>query len=133
MIGFKGRVAKTNCSRCETPLTDETKAMEGRAVCKECYKKEILLRKVKLQSKPKELFADKYEGYTHNCRTKIWQKINWEYKACKTRKERGEFLGNRLEEISKDRILMDYIFRETPIMKDQFSLKKKRVYNKKTQ
>jgi hypothetical protein len=125
--GFKGPTLKTHCTRCPTPLNAETRARPERALCHTCWSIEVKERKVKQNSKPKENKLEKYAPYSPKKRAKLWQEINWEYKACNTREERGEFLGKRLEEISKDKVLMEYIFRQTAYMKTTNTLRKKKT------
>ena len=124
--GFKGPTLKTHCTRCPTPLNAETRARPERAVCHTCWAIELEARRVKQNLKPKENKLEKYRNCGPEVRSKIWKEVNWAYKECNTREERGQFLGKRLEEISKDKVLMEYIFRETVTMKATNTLRTKK-------
>jgi hypothetical protein len=101
----------THCKECGVEF-NKTNKYPKRALCLDCQK--IEYKKSKERMKAKRInFHDLYAEIKIEKRKHIHAEINEQLKNTKTTEERREFLSNRFEEIQNDKLLWNYLNRDT--------------------
>jgi hypothetical protein len=101
----------TECKKCGVELTKENKKPK-RAICLDCYS----IESKENNKKERENRPDYYEIYsdlTVPNRRHIHIQVNNRLKQCVTKEQRKEFFEERFNEIKNDKLLWQYINRNT--------------------
>lgn len=102
----------TNCKHCGVQFNEQIKKYPKRALCYPCHKVEY---RQHMERKKVDMinFHKMYEQVKISKRTHIHSEVNRRLNACETKEQRQEFFNKRFEEIQNDKLLWEYLNRNT--------------------
>lgn len=120
MSRFMARKEVTHCLRCGAEFGNGVEKYPKRARCRKCVLEEAReIAAIKKSQQPK--FADIFSDFMNGNRDNHWKEVNKQLTKIKDREESKLFIQRRFEEVMEDKLVWQYINRET-----QYQNKKKR-------